>query len=44
MDDIEYDKLYELQDSVLGIVFKTEQEFYLKLLVGFTMLNDILMI
>jgi hypothetical protein len=29
MDDIEYDKLYELQDSVLGIVFETEQEFYL---------------
>ncbi len=29
MGSIEYDKLYELQDSVLRIVFATEKEFYL---------------
>lgn len=29
MDSIKYKKLYELQDRVLEVVFKTEREFYL---------------
>lgn len=29
MDNIDYKKLYELQDKVLEIVFSTEREFYL---------------
>jgi predicted nucleotidyltransferase component of viral defense system len=29
MDSIDYQKLYELQDEVLKVVFETEREFYL---------------